>query len=66
MYVRITVTLKRFPITIIAVETQYVLQIVWVCICSLSYPTHKVHSPYFCQILMKLEFSQPISKNPQK
>jgi hypothetical protein len=39
------VTLRRIPLTILAVDNQYVLQIQSVCF-SFSYLTYKMHEPY--------------------
>jgi hypothetical protein len=44
--VHIDVILGRVRVTIVAVEKQQVLHILSVCVCSLSYPARKAHSPY--------------------
>ena len=40
------VILRRVRATIVAVETQEILHIVRVCVCSLRYPTPNAHAPY--------------------
>jgi hypothetical protein len=41
------VTLRRVLATIVAVEKQWVLRNLSVCICSLRYPACNAHAPYF-------------------
>jgi hypothetical protein len=43
------IILRSVRVTIIAVEKQYI-HIVWVCVCSLSYPACKAHAPYYIVI----------------
>jgi hypothetical protein len=44
--VRVNVTLRRVRATIVAVEKQWLLYNLSVCICSLSYPACNAHAPY--------------------
>jgi len=43
---RINVTMSRIRATIVAVEKNEYYTF-WACVCSLSYPTCNVHSPYY-------------------
>jgi hypothetical protein len=43
----ILVTLRRVPATIVAVERQWLLHILSVCICSPRYPAYNALAPYF-------------------
>jgi len=40
-------TLGRFRATTVAMEKKKVLRILIVCVCSLWYPAHNAHAPYF-------------------
>jgi len=40
------VTLRRVPVTILAVKKQYVLHSLCVCVCSFSYTAHIASAPY--------------------
>jgi hypothetical protein len=63
MYVN--VTLRRVRATIVALEKQYVLYILSVCI--LRYPAHNAHAPYYivvrglsgCTIFFSTLFHKP-------
>jgi hypothetical protein len=46
--VRINVTLRRFRVTIVTVENQYVLIILGLSV--VSFPAYKVHAPYYIVI----------------
>jgi hypothetical protein len=48
--VRTNLTLKRVRISTVAVEKQYYIFWLSVCVCSLSYPAHNAHSPYYTVI----------------
>jgi len=41
------VTYRRVRVTTVAEEKQYVLSILNVCVCSLSYPACKARAPYY-------------------
>ena len=45
--VRINGTSRCVPVPIVAVERRYVLHILSVCVCSVSYPSRKTHAPYY-------------------
>jgi hypothetical protein len=51
-----TATLRRVGVTIVAVEKQWVLNNLSVCICSLIYPAYNTHAPY-CQLCSAPRYS---------
>jgi hypothetical protein len=46
MYCTHNVTLRHFPTTIVAVENQWILRKLSVCVCSLRHPACNAHAPY--------------------